>query len=295
LSNTTDVLKFVAEGRADFTFVESCLAEHFNKTSEIKLVATSKNPIRVYDNTFIFKHGEARLKRLLNKELELMKQSGEIKRLIENTPTSKIRSIAMGLVEIFGEVIPFNKEIIKSPFTNTNCVFYSYTIEEYRSSGKNRKWILIKKDTSNNKFYLKDETGQVLIDPNKAHIDLNKTYQTESEKDTSENIKQFLKEKNISLENFLGVNKRLKFTEYILKQKDKLYILGTAADNPLVEEESSVENSNDIMIQRGDFNSVYYISSKHETEVIKKYKREAIILLCIGIILTFISLFFFSR
>ena len=219
----------------------------------------------------------------------------KIKRLIENTPTSKIRSIAMGLVEIFGEVIPFNKEIIKSPFTNTNCVFYSYTIEEYRSSGKNRKWILIKKDTSNNKFYLKDETGQVLIDPNKAHIDLNKTYQTESEKDTSENIKQFLKEKNISLENFLGVNKRLKSTEYILKQKDKLYILGTAADNPLVEEESSVENSNDIMIQRGDFNSVYYISSKHETEVIKKYKREAIILLCIGIILTFISLFFFSR
>src|SRR3989338_5507351 len=177
----------------------------------------------------------------------------KIKRLIENTPTSKIRSIAMGLVEIFGEVIPFNKEIIKSPFTNTNCVFYSYTIEEYRSSGKNRKWILIKKDTSNNKFYLKDETGQVLIDPNKAHIDL---------------------------------NKRLKFTEYILKQKDKLYILGTAADNPLVEEESSVENSNDIMIQRGDFNSVYYISSKHETEVIKKYKREAIILLCIGINLT---------
>jgi len=83
LSNTTDVLKFVAEGRADFTFVEPCLAEHFNKTSEIKLVATSKNPIRVYDNTFIFKHGEARLKRLLNKELELMKQSGEIKRLIE--------------------------------------------------------------------------------------------------------------------------------------------------------------------------------------------------------------------
>ena len=46
LSDTTDVLKFVAEGRADFTFVEPYLAEHFNKTSSVKLVATSENPIR---------------------------------------------------------------------------------------------------------------------------------------------------------------------------------------------------------------------------------------------------------
>ena len=36
------------------------------------------------------------------------------KRLIENILTSKIRSIAMGLVEIFGEVVPTEEKILKA-------------------------------------------------------------------------------------------------------------------------------------------------------------------------------------
>ncbi|MDD5086676.1 MAG: hypothetical protein PHV16_02895, partial [Candidatus Nanoarchaeia archaeon] len=44
------------------------------------------------------------------------------KRLIENIPTSKIRSLAMGLVEIYGEVVPAYKEVLKSPFSNKDCV-----------------------------------------------------------------------------------------------------------------------------------------------------------------------------
>ncbi|MCH7902871.1 tRNA-dependent cyclodipeptide synthase [archaeon] len=83
LSNTTEVLRFVAEDNADFTFVEPYLAEHFNKTSPIKLVKTSENPIRIYDNTFILKRDEVRLKELLDKELASMKQNGKIKQLIE--------------------------------------------------------------------------------------------------------------------------------------------------------------------------------------------------------------------
>lgn len=83
LSDTTDVLRFVAEDRADFTFTETYLAEHFNKTSQVKLVATSENPIRVYDNTFIFKLGETRLKEFLDKELAILKQNGTIAKLVK--------------------------------------------------------------------------------------------------------------------------------------------------------------------------------------------------------------------
>jgi tRNA-dependent cyclodipeptide synthase len=83
LSDTTEILKFVTEGRADFTFAESYLVECFNKTSPIKLVSTSKNPIRIYENTIIFKQGESKLKELLNKELILLKENGTIARLIK--------------------------------------------------------------------------------------------------------------------------------------------------------------------------------------------------------------------
>ena len=63
------------------------------------------------------------------------------KQLIADTPTSKIRSIAIGLVEIFGQVIPIQERVVKSPFTDKDCVYYNYKIEEYRSNGKNSSWV----------------------------------------------------------------------------------------------------------------------------------------------------------
>ena len=46
------------------------------------------------------------------------------KQLIESTPTSKIRSLAMGLAEIFGEAIPSEGKILKSPFSDKDCVYF---------------------------------------------------------------------------------------------------------------------------------------------------------------------------
>lgn len=82
LSNSTEVLNFVAEDNADLTFVEPYLAEYFNNISSLKIIKNSENPIRVYDNAFMFKQGEIRLKNLIDKELEIMKKNGYIKRLI---------------------------------------------------------------------------------------------------------------------------------------------------------------------------------------------------------------------
>ncbi len=82
LSDTTEVLKFVAEDRADITFAEVYLVEHFNKTSMVKLVPISKIPIRIYDNALIFRQGEVRLGELINKELDILRKSGVIKDLI---------------------------------------------------------------------------------------------------------------------------------------------------------------------------------------------------------------------
>ena len=66
------------------------------------------------------------------------------KKLIENTPTSKIRSIAMGRVEIAGKVLADKNHLIKSPFSNNDCVYCKWTVEEYKRSGKNSSWVTVK-------------------------------------------------------------------------------------------------------------------------------------------------------
>ncbi|MEA2082163.1 MAG: GIDE domain-containing protein, partial [Elusimicrobiota bacterium] len=90
-----------------------------------------------------------------------------IKSLIENIPTSKIRSIPMGIVELKGEA--FAKYPVETKLNSVNCVFYKYKVEKMtvRGYGKNRRrsWKVIAEGQSITPFYIKDSTGTVLIEP----------------------------------------------------------------------------------------------------------------------------------
>jgi hypothetical protein len=192
------------------------------------------------------------------------------KRLIQNTPTSKIRSIAMGLVEVYGEVVPSKENVLKSPLTGKSCVYYKYDIQELRSTGKQSSWITIDGGTDMAEFFLKDDTGLVLVDPNGASIDVRPDFSYQTGMMRSEPPKQvlnFLQSRGIAHEGLLGINKGMKFAEYVIEPKDKLYVLGTAGDNPFVEEATGKESTADIMIQKGG--KVYLISDKSEKEVLK--------------------------
>ena len=91
------------------------------------------------------------------------------KRLIENIPTSTIRSLALGLVEISGQAQP-EESLLSSPFSELPCVFYSYAVEEHVGSGKHARWNTIAKGTSEQPFFVSDTTGQVLIVPLGAEL-----------------------------------------------------------------------------------------------------------------------------
>ena len=149
----------------------------------------------------------------------------KIKHLIQNTPTSKIRSVAMGFAEVCGKVLPIENGVFVSPFSNQNCVYYRYFIDEYRSTGKSSAWITVKKDVRQSMFYIKDETGKILVDPNMAKIDISKgnVYYSSLGHDPPYNIIDFLQRVHISFEGPLfGINKKMRYTEYIIKPNDIL-------------------------------------------------------------------------
>lgn len=193
------------------------------------------------------------------------------KRLIENIPTSKIRSLAMGLVEIFGEVIPTSKNILKSPFSFRDCVYYRYTVDEYRSSGKHGRWVTIHRDERGIRFYLKDDTGRVLVDPRGAKVDIPKDLEIKSGfgSDPPLIVKNFLKSKGLKFESLLlGINKTMRYREWFIEPRDRLYVLGTAGDNPLKEEGTAKHSIEDIMIQRGKHEKIFYVSDKSEKSLL---------------------------
>lgn len=198
------------------------------------------------------------------------------KRLIENIPTSKIRSIAMGLVEIYGEVVPEIDNILKSPLSQNDCVYYKYKIDKLQTTGKSTHWRTIKKGWNYIYFYLKDDTGMVLIDPldAKINITVDNVFKSSLGKDPPDKVKQFLQKENVDFEGkILGINKTMRYTEHFIAPKDKLYIMGTATDNPFVKDASTVKGVEDIIIKKGKHEKFYYISDKHEHMILNHLRR----------------------
>ncbi len=195
------------------------------------------------------------------------------KRLIENTPTSKIRSLAMGPVEVYGEATSAREKLVKSPFTGTPCVWCCWTIEEYRKSKNSGYWATIKSGKIFDCFFLGDNTGTVLVDPDAAKVDVPADFQAGSgvfQKELPKQAISFMKNLGIAYNGLFGLRKNLRLTEYCIVPGDKLYVFGTAGDNPYVEEGSSQRNEADIMIQKGK--DLYYISDKPEKEILSRHR-----------------------
>lgn len=91
-------------------------------------------------------------------------------RWIEDTPTSRIRSAAQGLVELKGEVDAGGHAPLVSPLSETDCLWYRFRVEEYRRSGKTSKWKTVEQGVSERPFLLLDDTGSCWIDPKGAQV-----------------------------------------------------------------------------------------------------------------------------
>jgi hypothetical protein len=97
-----------------------------------------------------------------------------IARLIEDTPTSRIRSAAQGYVELGGRALPLDGTHNPAPLTQRPCVWWRYRISKKveHGTGKSRRqsWQTVSSGTSAVPFLLDDDTGRCLVKPDGAEI-----------------------------------------------------------------------------------------------------------------------------
>tara|TARA_R110002073_G_scaffold273602_1_gene437054 strand:+ start:874 stop:1797 length:924 start_codon:yes stop_codon:yes gene_type:complete len=91
-------------------------------------------------------------------------------RLIEDAPTSRIRSAAQGYVELVGAVSTGEAGELMAPLSGTPCVWFDYKVQRYSSSGKRGHWHTINRGTSDQWFQIDDRTGVCIIDPQGAEV-----------------------------------------------------------------------------------------------------------------------------
>ena len=193
----------------------------------------------------------------------------KMKRLFENLPTSKMRSLAMGLVELKGK-IQVEDKMLEDPFDGKECVYWRIHIQELVKSGKTRKWVTRHKAKNQVPFLISDQTGSVLIyldDVNMNDVKRDKQYDlaTFFSDEISPIIQDYCRKHNVKLKGWFGGKKRMRLTITYLEPDDDIYILGNA--RPVLKDE--LKNSKNIaavidMSKRG----LIIISDKSEKELI---------------------------
>jgi hypothetical protein len=156
------------------------------------------------------------------------------RRLILDTPFSKIRSASMGLVEISGLAVgPYT---MTAPITARPCYYYRTLVWEWKQSGKNKNWVKVASECMHLPFFVDDNSGRVLIDPRGADLDLHRDFEEEfcnslftTKEPAPVNVLNFLARHGIVTHN------KIKVEEYCIKPKNSLFILGTLGDNPGIE------------------------------------------------------------
>jgi hypothetical protein len=101
-------------------------------------------------------------------------RSLHIARLIEDTPTSRIRSAAQGYVELAGRCRALDATRNLAPLTQRPCVWWHYRIQKKTESGPSGKrrqsWTTIRSGRSELPFLLDDGTGECIVQPGGAEI-----------------------------------------------------------------------------------------------------------------------------
>jgi hypothetical protein len=156
------------------------------------------------------------------------------RRLILDTPLSKIRSASMGMVEVNGLAVgPYT---MVAPISARDCYYYRTLVWEWKARGRDKTWVKIAGECVHLPFFVDDNTGRLLVDPRGADLDLHRDFEQEfsdsffSSKDpVPDSVRSFLARYGIV------TNNKIKVEEFCIKPKNSLFILGTLGENPGVE------------------------------------------------------------
>ncbi len=153
------------------------------------------------------------------------------KHLMDNLPTSKTAGVFIGLVEVEGTAE--SEEFLTSYLAGRSCVYYEWSVEEEwertSTDSKGNKsttsgWETVASGGDRIPFYVKDDTGVVLILPERAEIKATSYF---SETCSRQDRLYYAKGPRKKVSNSTG---RRRFQEKGIDAHAPLYVIGTARE-----------------------------------------------------------------
>ncbi|EMA06697.1 E3 Ubiquitin ligase [Haloarcula vallismortis] len=216
--------------------------------------------------------------------------------ILRNDPVP-VRSLDghTGPVEITGTAVA-NEEAgtVTAPFTGSECLAYTYEVEEYRSSGKHSHWETLDEGQDGVDFIVDDGNARVRVNPDGADVRFESQSVTVSPgTELPERLADYV-ERTEGVEaqdgsvNLLvteiSLGNKQRFTERRLDAGEDVYVYGQAMRGPATEWGSDLV---DAIIGDGDGTPVFVISDTSERGTARRIVRGTIAEVAFGLIAVF--------
>lgn len=217
--------------------------------------------------------------------------------LVMNTPTSRVRSLPVGTVEVKGTARAPDDGGVTTPLTQIDCLGYEAAVERFDME---EGWVRTRETRDEAPFYLEDETGTVIVDPAGARYyleaetditveggeqppdELVPEHKEHYNQDDDIEVPSDLEKTRVKLDRPDGVSSvDRRYIETCIMPGDSLYVYGWA--EPLEETMDATTNADRLVIgaNPGHF---FAISDMPEDELIDELGSHTRKKLCIGLI-----------
>lgn len=211
---------------------------------------------------------------------------------IKNTPTSKVRGAAIGLIELHGKARM--KTETMSPISKAKCAYWRLKCQYYQS-GKNGGWRDFYNINSTSRFYLEDDTGKMLINAEGAEVEIPADFESQGAMDDKP-ILGFIKKTVLDRKvlDYLEANpemkkrfERYKYTtvrvsESFIAEGDELFVLGDAMP---------IEGTHELVVAKKK-DGVMYVNDSGEKKAISNLSTSFYLVLAIGVFMCMVGIYF---
>jgi hypothetical protein len=156
------------------------------------------------------------------------KKKAIIRRKLKKAVTKSISSFLDGeFAKIVGKV-ELTGTPLNAPLSGRPCAYYSVLVEQKVSSGKSSHWKTLIEEEVAGPFGIRDGMSCARVEAEwmASYIVPDRKYTTGFMEDATEKLSSYLKQHGHESENFMGLNKTLRFREGILEEGEKISVLG---------------------------------------------------------------------
>jgi hypothetical protein len=201
-----------------------------------------------------------------------------VRRLLQNTPTTHVHSMPMGLVEVQGQVEP--RSVLTAPFSGRPCAYWQVDIA---TRSRRDAWSIVHRNASGNPFFLKDESGTAMVYPSGADCRINFGVEEQTNGfGVPDCYMDYMKSQNLHMAKLWSVG-AMRFRERTLEERQPVFVLGTACprsravsisdddmlaatgtDDAQASRVRTLDSGVDAVIRRGESETTFLISQQSE-------------------------------